>query len=94
MPEIASAFRDHSIASMSGASETVFEETSFSGIQERFIYNPNATGSVWINLFGGVAAANAAGSMELPPGTGWSGKATNEINAIGTASAKLTAGER
>lgn len=59
-----------------------------------FVYNPNATGSLWVNFLGGTAAANGAGSVEVVPGQLLPFDATNAVSIISaTTSAKFTAGE-
>jgi hypothetical protein len=93
MPQVANALRSTALAALTGGQDVVFPEGAYGSLQERFVYNPNAAGSIWINPFGGVAAANASGCIEIPPGTGWSAKSTSAINALGTAGAKITAGE-
>lgn len=94
MTTAASPYRNNSIAALTGASQQVFADAGYNGIEERFISNPNAANSVWINPFGGAAAANAAGSFELKAGGYWATKHTGVVNVIGTAADKLTAGER
>lgn len=79
---------------LGGASEAMFPELSEGSFRERIIYNPNATGSFWINIFGGAAAANANDCIEIPPGGGYSTHAGNAMTIIGTAAAKITWGER
>jgi hypothetical protein len=59
-----------------------------------FIGNPNATGSLWVNDLGGTAAANGAGSTEVPPGSIVTTRARNAISIIhATTGATFTAGE-
>jgi hypothetical protein len=89
-----SPFQDFSIANASGASEELFPEVPWDGSIERFIFNPNAAGDIWVNLFGGVAAANTAGSIRLAPYEGWSGAGTGQVNVIAAAGADITAGQR
>jgi hypothetical protein len=61
---------------------------------ERFVFNPSATANVWINPFGGTAAANAIDCIYVPPLTGWSDKGTNALTAISDAASTVNAGER
>lgn len=77
---------------LSGTSEALFPEVSMASIRERIIYNPNASGSFWINIYGGVAVANGSDCIEIPPGTGYSTHAVNAITIIGAGS--ITWGER
>lgn len=59
-----------------------------------FIGNPNASGSLWVNDLGGTAAANGAGSTEIPPGDVVKTRSRNAISIIhATTSAAFTAGE-
>ena len=59
-----------------------------------FIGNPNASGSLWVNDLGGTAAANGAGSTEIPPGSVSTTRARNALSIIhATTGAKFTAGE-
>jgi len=85
--------RDKSI-DLTGVSQAVFADAGYNGIEERFIANPNAANAVWVNPFGGVAAANAKGCFLLAAGGYWATKSTGAVNVIGTASEKLTAGKR
>lgn len=92
----ATGARNRSItgAAVTGASQPLFTDAGFGGINERWINNPSATATLWVNLFGEDAAANSAGSFQIPPGGGWSGKITSAINVIGVAGQAITAGER
>lgn len=64
------------------------------GRDHLFIGNPNASGSLWVNDLGGTAAANGAGSTEIPPGEVAVTRARNAVSIIhATTSAKFTAGE-
>lgn len=92
MAKNAGPLQSTALAALTGGQDIVFPDAGYAGAQEVFVYNPNASGSIWINPFGGVAAANASGCIELPPGTGWSGTVTNSIIALGAAAAKITAG--
>lgn len=59
-----------------------------------FIGNPNASGSLWVNDLGGTAAANGAGSTEVPVGEVVKTFSRNAISIIhATTSATFTAGE-
>ncbi len=59
-----------------------------------FIGNPNSSGSLWVNDLGGTAAANGAGSTEIPPGDVVKTRARNAISIIhADTGAKFTAGE-
>ncbi len=59
-----------------------------------FIYNPNASGSLWANVTGGTAAANGAGSIEIVPGQLLPFDSTNAISIVhASTGAKFTAGE-
>lgn len=63
---------------------------------EAWVANPSAlTESIFINIYGNAAVVNGQGSIEIPPGTGWSGSTTNQINVIATTAGHVyTAGER
>lgn len=81
-----------SIASLSGASETLFAAVAWDALEApRFAFN-SGTASVWINLAGGTAVANGSNCMEIAPGQFWRGWVTNAITVIGTAGQPLTAG--
>ena len=59
-----------------------------------FVYNPNSSGSLWVNFLGGTAAANGAGSVEVVPNQLLPFDATNAVTIVhATTSAKFTAGE-
>lgn len=80
---------DASIANASGASETIAGANA--ARRKLIVANPAAT-SWWINPTGGTAAANTAGSFELPPGAVWTPTPapTNAVTAIAAAGADLT----
>lgn len=63
---------------------------------EAWVANPSAlTESIFINITGAAAVVNGQGSIEIPPGTGWAGSVTNQINVIATTAGHVyTAGER
>ena len=64
------------------------------GRERGFVYNPNASGSLWFNPLGGTAAANGAGSIEVVPGQLVPFDARNAISIIhASTGAKFTAGE-
>ncbi|GIK48030.1 MAG: hypothetical protein BroJett013_07270 [Alphaproteobacteria bacterium] len=64
------------------------------GRDHLFIGNPNASGSLWVNDLGGAAAANGAGSTEIPPGEIVKTYARNAISIVhADTGAKFTAGE-
>lgn len=96
--------RDASLSGqVAGTPEDVFPEVPYSSIEERFITNPNASGSIWIRFCdlgssapATVAEANGAGSIEIPAGgQGWSGPVCNRISVVCAGAATLvTAGER
>jgi hypothetical protein len=83
------ALTDASIASASGASQTV---AAASATRKALILSNPAATTWWINPSGGTASANCAGCFELPPGAYWSPKPapTNAVTGIGTAASKLT----
>jgi hypothetical protein len=93
MTTAASAYRNNSI-DLTGASQQVFADVGYQGIEERFIANPNAANPVWINALGGAAVVNGKGSFLLAAGGYWATKHTGVVNVIGTNGDKLTAGER
>lgn len=87
---------------VTGASQALFDDIGtrpgqlaggVNSIVERFIFNPSATATLWVNLFGGAAAANAADCISIPPGGSWSGAIVNGINVLGVAGQAITAGE-
>ena len=80
-----------SITAGGTAHEAMVENTSRA---RGFIYNPNASGSLWVNVLGGTAAANGAGSIEVVPGQLLPFDARNAISIIhASTGAKFTAGE-
>lgn len=89
----ASYLRDKSI-DLTGVSQAVFTDVGYNGMQERFIANPSAANNIWVNPFGGTAAANAKGCFLLAPGGYWSCQSVGAVNVIGTAGQACTAGER
>lgn len=93
MTTTASPLRDKS-AALTGASQTIFTDAGFNGIEERFLANPNAANPIWVNALGGAAVANGQGSFLLAAGGYWATKHTGVVNVIGTAADKITAGER
>lgn len=92
--EMGTPIHDRSIASLSGSSQTLFPDVGTHGIVERYVCNPSASASLAINLSGGTAALNTAGSITLAPGACWSGRVSNAITVIGTAGQGVTAGSR
>jgi hypothetical protein len=92
--ENASPITDRSIASLSGSSQTLFNDVGLRSITERFVHNASSANSIAINLTGGTAALNTAGSLTLGPGGFWSGRVSSKITIIGTAGQPVTAGER
>jgi hypothetical protein len=101
MTELANLYRDEpgvTYVDRSGAITTGgTAQTLMSANAHRdhaFIGNPNASGSLWVNDLGGTAAANGAGSTEIPPGDVVKTRARNAISIIhATTDAKFTAGE-
>jgi hypothetical protein len=85
---------DRSIASLSGSSQTLFSDVGTRSITERFVKNESAANSIAINLTGGTAALNTAGSITIAAGGFWSGRVSGKITVIGTAGQPVTAGER
>lgn len=92
--EMATPIRDRSIASLTGTSQTLFSDVGTHGITERYVCNPSASNSLAINISGGTAALNTAGSITLAPGGCWSGRVSNTITVIGTSGQGVTAGSR
>lgn len=84
------ALTDASIANAAGSSETVAAANT--ARRRLVIANPSASVSWWINPSGGTAAANTAGSFELPPGGMWAPvpPPTNAVTGIATAGTDLT----
>ena len=77
------------------APHVVFPAQGYGECQQRYIHNPNAAGSIWVNLLGGVPAANAEGSFEIAPGGRWADAINNEVRVVFTAAAmSITAYER
>ena len=75
-----------------GTAQTLMAANS--GRDHAFIGNPNAVGSLWVNDLGGTAAANGAGSTEVPPGSVVTTRARNAISIIhATTGATFSAGE-
>lgn len=59
-----------------------------------FIANPNATGSLWVHLWGGTAVANAAGCVEVPAGATLNLDSTRAASVVhSTTGAAFTCGE-
>lgn len=94
MTRAATPITDRSIASLSGASQTLFSDVGPHGVFERYVHNPSATNSIAINISGGAAVLNGSGSITIPALSGWSGQVSNAITVIGTAGSPVTAGER
>ena len=80
---------DASIANASGSSEIV--AVANPARQALIISNPGAV-SWWINASGGTAAANTAGSFELPAGSRWEPvpPPANAVTGIAAAGTDLT----
>lgn len=85
--------RSGSIAVANTSQQAMASNTSRT---EAWVANPSAlTESIFINIYGNAAVVNGQGSIEIPPGTGWSGSTTNQINVIATTAGHVyTAGER
>lgn len=90
-------------ASVTGASQALFDDIGtrqgqlaggFNAIVERLIFNPSSSATIWINPFGGPAAANAADCLSIAPGQGIVLEVVNAINVLGVAGQPITAGER
>jgi hypothetical protein len=92
--EMATPVQNRSISSLSGSSQQLFPDVGPKGVIERYVCNPSTANRVAINLSGGTAALNTAGSITLGPGGCWSGRVSNQINVIGTAGQGVTAGSR
>jgi hypothetical protein len=81
-------------AAVTGVSQSLFPAAAYNGFEERWVTNPSATATIWVNLFGGPAAANAEDNFSIPPGGGWSGKVSNAVSVLGIAGQPITAGQR
>lgn len=92
--ELATKIQDRSITSLSGSSQQLFPDVGIHGVAERYVCNSSTSNSIAINLSGGTAALNTAGSVTLQAGGCWSGRVSNQINVIGTAGQGVTAGSR
>jgi hypothetical protein len=92
--EMATPIQNRSIASLSGSSQQLFPDVGPKGVIERYVCNASTANSIAINLGGGTAALNTAGSVTLGPGGCWAGRVSNQINVIGTAGQPVTAGSR
>jgi hypothetical protein len=81
---------DASIANAAGTSETIAALSTTRNVL--IVANPSATVSWWINASGGTAAANTAGSFELPPGAVWTPHPAprNAVTGVATANTDLT----
>jgi len=87
------AYTDRSIASLTGSSQSLAAANANRKIL--FITNPGAT-EIWVNLVGGAAVANGAGSVPILPNGSIlldTSAPTGAINVIGTAGAVVTAYE-
>ena len=97
-----SFIRDFSNGALVAATPVdLFPEVDYGSIEERFITNPNASGSLWFRFcdegdVAQTASANGAGSIEIPAGAaGWAGSICNRISVVAAGAAtKVTAGER
>lgn len=83
--------QDRSNASLSGSSQTLLPEEAARRLL--IIHNPNATNSIAVNMTGGTAALNTAGSITIPAGKmvqfdEW--VPTNAITVIGTSGEDVT----
>lgn len=77
---------DHSISSLTGASQSLLAQDMVRTFV--LIENPSASNSIAVNLTGGTAALNTAGSVMIAPGGSlWCDEfvVTNAITVIGTA---------
>lgn len=81
-------------AGVTGANQVLFPDAAYNSMEERWINNPSSSATIWVNLFGGSAAANTEGSFAIPPLGAWSGKVANAIYVLGVAGQAITAGER
>lgn len=89
--QLARPVQDRSITLLAG-SQSLFPAIDADGCVERFVHNPHATNSIAINLTGGTAALNTAGSITIAPGGFWSGRVSSAITVIGTTGSPVTAG--
>jgi len=90
---IGGAYTDHSIANLSGASETLMAANPNRKV---LIVQNVASNPMAINLFGNAAAINTAGSITLPAGASIvldNYPSTSAITIIGTANDDVTAME-
>lgn len=95
-PEVATAPTDRSGSITVGGTAQQAMAANTARV-EAFVQNIDTTNleDLWINITGGTAAANTAGSYRLPTGTGWSGKVTSAISVVAaTTGHKFSAGER
>jgi hypothetical protein len=83
-------------ARVTGQVYVLFGRGEYGAINERFITNPNAAGSIWVTFMDGVVpAANGEDSFEIPPAGSWHGSVPNEVRCVFTAAAMaITSGER
>lgn len=82
---------DHSIASLSGASEALLAQDMTRSYLA--IFNPSATNHIAINPTGGTAVLNGAGCITIPPLKLWDSQEfviCNAMTVIGTAASPVT----
>jgi hypothetical protein len=73
----------------------VFPAQEYGSCQQRYIHNPNATGSFWIAFNGDNPTVNGEDSFEIAPGGRWADAINSEVRIRFTAAAaSLTAYER
>lgn len=81
-------------AQVTGASQPLFPLREFAEIQARFIHNPSASATIWINPVGGTAVANGPDCIGLAPLGSIRGEWTNLTTVLGVAGQPITAFER
>lgn len=83
----------------SGSAQVIFPEVPVGAIQSRYIYNPNASGTITIRIRDNIAApsvaANGDDTIAIPAGQGWSDSCTNQIDVLmPNTTSKISYGER
>lgn len=79
---------------LAAANEVLFPEAAAGSFNERFIVNPNAANTIWVNPFAGDAAANGVGSIPIVPNGSFTLRTCSEVRVFGAVGDKITAGQR